>query len=226
MWYIAFQWVFCQDASMADTHSPFPSAEQRKRDREAKRQALLFAAASMFNARGFHTTSLDDVAASVGVTKPTIYHYLGNKERVLIECMRIGLIQLQQAADVAEREHGSGMGKLRTFLFRFAQVNMTEFGKCVIRTGDELLSAEGLEELRGLKRPIDNAMRKFISEGIADGSIAKGNVKLIAFTLAGALNWTGRWYKASGEFSPQVIAEQMTEFLITGLRPATEQRPE
>jgi len=199
--------------------SPFPTAQQREKDRDAKRHALLLAAARMFNTRGFHAASLDDVAASVGVTKPTIYHYLGNKERVLIECMRIGLIRLQEAADDANRTEGSGMEKLRAFLIGYAQVNMSEFGQCVIRTGDELLSAEGLDELRALKRPIDSAMRGFLTEGMADRSIIKGDVKLIAFGLAGALNWPGRWYKPSGELSPQTIAEQLTEFLVSGLAP-------
>ncbi len=199
--------------------SPFPTAQQRQRDRETKRNALLAAAARMFNARGFHASSLDDVAASVGVTKPTIYHYLGNKEQVLIECMRIGLVGLQQAADDANSTQGSGFEKLRTFLIRYAEVNMSEFGQCVIRTGDELLSAEGLEQLRSLKRPIDSALRAFLSEGMEDGSIAKGDVKLLAFMIAGALNWPGRWYKASGDLAPRVIAEELTALLVRGLPP-------
>jgi AcrR family transcriptional regulator len=203
--------------------SPFPTAQQRQKGREAKRGALLLAAAKMFNVRGFHASSLDDVAASVGVTKPTIYHYLGNKEQVLIACMRIGLTALQEAADEANCTHGNGLEKLRTFLMRYAQVNMSEFGQCVIRTGDELLSVEGLKELQSLKRPIDSAMRGFITEGITDGSIASGNVKLMAFALAGALNWPGRWYQADGEMSPQTIAENITDFLTLGFAPRNEQ---
>jgi len=173
--------------------SPFRTAEQREADRAAKRNALLLAAARMFNARGFHATSLDDVAASVGVTKPTIYHYLGNKEQVLIECMTIGLIQLQEAAAAARAEPGTAMERLCSFLRRYAEVNMAEFGQCVIRTDDELLSPEGLEKIRSLKRPIDAAMRSFIVEGIEEGSIVSADPKMLAFTLAGALNWPGRW---------------------------------
>jgi AcrR family transcriptional regulator len=197
--------------------SPFPTTEQRQRDRAAKRQALLLAAVRMFNSRGFHATSLEHVAASVGVTKPTIYHYLGNKEQVLIECMTIGLDQLRDAAAQARALPGSAMERLRTFLKRYAEVNMAEFGQCVIRTGDELLSEEGLEKLRSLKRLIDEAMREFICRGIAEGSIAPHDPKLLAFTLAGALNWPGRWYGADGPLRPAEIAEQMVAILETGL---------
>lgn len=200
-------------------HSPFRSPEQKLRDRTAKRNALLLAAARMFNARGFHATSLDDVAASVGVTKPTIYHYLGNKEQVLIECMTIGLNQLQDAAASARTEAGTGMDRLRRFLEEYAQVNMAEFGQCVIRTGDELLSPEGLEKLRALKRPIDTAMRTFIDEGISDGSIAPHDTKLLAFTLAGALNWPARWYISDSPLDSREIAVRMVKILMEGFAP-------
>lgn len=196
--------------------SPFPNAEQKAEQRAEKRLALLRAAARMFNARGFHATSLDDVAASVGVTKPTIYHYLGNKEQVLLECMTIGLVQLQDAAADARARPGRAIDRLREFLVRYAQVNLADFGQCVIRTGDELLSPAGLERMRGLKRPIDAAMRELIAEGIAEGSIAPHDVKLLAFTIAGALNWPARWYDADGELSAESLAEAMVAMLAAG----------
>ncbi|MGD9812545.1 MAG: TetR/AcrR family transcriptional regulator [Sphingobium sp.] len=199
--------------------SPFRTPEQRESDRAAKRHALLLAAARMFNTRGFHATSLDDVASSVGVTKPTIYHYLGNKEQVLIECMTIGLNQLQDAAATARSEPGTAMVRLRGFLERYAEVNMTEFGQCVIRTGDELLSPEGLEKLRALKRPIDAALRAFIVEGTEDGSIAPHDPMMLAFTLAGAVNWISRWYDEEGPLSPTEIAERVAGILASGFAP-------
>jgi AcrR family transcriptional regulator len=76
--------------------SPFRTASERLEDRALKRDAVLRAAVRMFNEKGFHATSLDDVAASLRVTKPLIYHYLGNKDQVLLECVRIGLRQLQR----------------------------------------------------------------------------------------------------------------------------------
>lgn len=200
---------------MAET-SPFPTAEQKAERRAEKRHALLLAAARMFNARGYHATSLDDVAASLGVTKPTIYHYLGNKEQVLLACMTIGLVQLQQVAADAAAQAGPAIERLRVFLTRYAEVNMTEFGKCVIRTGDELLSAEGRERMNDLKRPIDAAMRGLIAEGIAEGTVAAQDVRLLAFAIAGALNWPGRWFDPDGPMTPAELAEALVAILAHG----------
>tara|TARA_R110000782_G_scaffold78293_1_gene155808 strand:+ start:3451 stop:4119 length:669 start_codon:yes stop_codon:yes gene_type:complete len=169
--------------------SPFRTAQQRQQDRTAKRDALLLAAARMFNDRGFHATSLDDVAASLGVTKPTIYHYLGNKERVLIECMRIGLVALQKAADDVDGAQGNGMEKLRMFLIRYAQVNMSEFGQCVIRTGDEHLVRLGPRlcvSYRNICKSHSSAA--FAGCGLQSGA-TRIDLQLVAANIAPRMGW-------------------------------------
>ncbi len=204
---------------MAQTPSPFRTAEQRSRDRQAKKLALMEAAVRMFNTRGFHATSLDDVAASLGVTKPTVYHYLGNKENVLLECLRFGLRQLLDAATSARAEEGIAADRLRSFLVAYAQMNMSDFGRCVIRTPDEALSEESRDVLRALKQQIHGEMRSLIVEGIDDGSIACSDPNLLAFTLAGALNWPARWFHEGGGHSREETARRLVDNLAAGFLP-------
>ena len=108
--------------------------------------ALLLAAVRMFNERGFHATSLEDVAASLGVTKPVIYHHLGNKEQVLFECVRLGLEELALGAQAARETAGTGLDRLKTFLRSYAESVMGDFGKCAIRTTEESLSPQSYEK--------------------------------------------------------------------------------
>lgn len=199
--------------------SPFRSTAQKSEERAAKRYAVLRAAVRMFNERGFHATSLEDVATTLGITKPTIYHYLGNKDQVLLECLTIGLEQLLEAAEATRAEPGTGIDRLRHFLRRYAEINMDDFGRCVIRTGDEVLSRVSVKRYRELKREIDTAMRGLIEEAIADGSIPPLDSKLLAFTLAGALNWPARWHDPQGAQSAQELAEHMVDLLASGFLP-------
>jgi AcrR family transcriptional regulator len=199
--------------------SPFRSPGERAKDRVLKRDALLHAAVRIFNERGFHAASLDDVAASLGVTKPVVYHYLGNKDQVLFECVRIGLDQLRDAAVQMRRSPGTGLDRLKGFLQRYAEIILGDFGTCVIRTGDELLSAASRKRFRSLKSDIDQALRQLVKEAVADGSIAVVDVRLAAFTLAGALNWSARWYRPDGRSAPSEIAAAMVEILCVGLAP-------
>ena len=199
--------------------SPFPTPEQREAGRTAKRQAVLKAAVEMFNERGFHATSLEDVATSLGVSKPTIYHYLGNKDQVLLECVKIGLEQLLEAASAARKEPGRGIDRLEKFLCRYAQINMEPFGRCVIRTPEETISPDNLPTYRSLKRKIDTAMRELIEEAITDGSVAPIDSKLAAFVFAGALNWPARWHSPGGKQKPAELARKLVEVLALGYVP-------
>lgn len=209
------------DPASAAPASPFRTSAQRLRERAEKRDAVLRAAVRMFNAKGFHATSLDDVAASLGISKPTIYHYLGNKEQVLIECVSRGLEPLLAAAQAARGGPGSGLERLRGFLIQYARINMDDFGRCMVRTGDELLSPEAAREIRARKRAIDAALRTLIADGIADGSIAPVDVRMMAFALAGALNWPARWHEPSGALSPDAVAQALVDALVGGLAPRT-----
>jgi len=208
-----------ENPSDVQNRSPFRSPQQRRAERQAKRDAVLRAAVRMFNERGFHATSLDDVAASLGVSKPTIYHYLGNKDQVLLECCTLGLEQLLEAAAAARAASGSGLDRLARFLRLYAEITMDDFGRCVILTDDAALSAESRKRFRALKRQIDRAMRDLIEEGMADGSIAAGDPKLLAFTLAGALSWPARWFKSDGARDASDIARAMVEMLSAGFAP-------
>ena len=199
--------------------SPFRTAAEKEAERAAKREAVLRAAVRMFNQRGFHATSLDDVAASLGISKRTIYHYLANKDQVLLECVTIGQRQLLEAAEEARAEDGDGRHRLTRFLRRYAEINMDDFGRCVIRTGEEALSPASLPRYRQLKREIDNALRKLVEDAVADGSIAPVDVKMAAFTLAGALNWPARWHNPEGLVAADAIAEQLVAILTRGLDP-------
>lgn len=199
--------------------SPFKSPEDRAREKGLKKEALLRAAVRLFNARGFQAASLDEVAAELHISKPTIYRYLGNKEQVLLECVQRGLDMLQEAAAHAQSQSGSGLERLSRFLERYAEINMDDFGRCVIRTDDTFLSPEGRVRFRALKAKIDAAIRSLIEEGIGDGSIAQQDVKMAAFALAGALNWPAKWHDPSGAKPPEEIARALVKVLIQGLAP-------
>jgi AcrR family transcriptional regulator len=204
---------------METAASPFRSTRTNEGERREKRMALLIAAVRMFNERGFHATSLEDVAASLGVTKPVIYHHLGNKEQVLFECVRLGLEELRLGAEQARATAGSGLDRLKTFLRSYAESVMGDFGKCVIRTGDELLSPQSRADLRALKGRIDQDLRTMIEDAVADGSANVSDVRLTAFTLAGALNWPARWYRPDGDLDSRDIAYRLVDILCDGIMP-------
>jgi AcrR family transcriptional regulator len=199
------------------TRSPWLNAKERARQRGLKRDAVLHAAVQSFNERGFHATSLDDVAVSLNVTKPTIYHYFSSKDEILFECVRLGLEGIREAAKGVEERGGSGLERLKALMRDYAIVMTKDFGMCVTRTADHELSRESRTRFRALKREIDATVRRVVEDGMKDGSIRAGDVRLVTFTIAGALNWIARWYEAEGPLTPEEIADGVVATLVDGL---------
>lgn len=201
----------------APAKSLWPSAEVKERDRREKREAVLQAAVRAFNEKGFNATSLDDVATALNVTKPTIYHYFASKDEILFECVRRGLESIRDAAEAVEAHAGGGLERLRRLMLDYAIIMTKDFGMCVTRTVDHELSGDSRAKFRALKREIDQTVRRVVEQGMADGTIAKGDARLVTFTLTGALNWIARWYDEKGQLSPREVAEGCVAMLVAGL---------
>jgi AcrR family transcriptional regulator len=200
--------------------SPWRKIKDRVRDRELKREAVLRAAARAFNEKGFHNTSLDDVAARLNVTKPTLYYYVKSKDEILAECIRLGIALVEDAAfDPVDGTHDTGHQKLISVMRKYAEIVTMDFGRCVILVGEDDLTPEGRKNLRALKKRIDRTFRRCVEEGVRDGSIAPCNPKFATFTLAGALSWIARWYDESGPLGPSEVGEECIKILLKGLEP-------
>ena len=197
--------------------SPWRKAGERTREREIKREAVLRTAAQLFNEKGFHEVSLDEVAERLNVTKPTLYYYVKSKDEILAECVRSGLDLMQEAIARSDEAGGTAIDKLVAAMRKYAEIVTMDFGKCLIRVGEDPLPPESRREVRRLKAEIDREFRHLIELGIAEGSLRDVDPKLAAFTLAGALSWIGRWYRADGELSPDQIAEQCIGVLMGGI---------
>ena len=204
--------------------SPWTRPRERGRERAIKRDAVLRAAAQLFNEFGYHDTSLAMVAARLQVTKPTLYYYVRNKEEILFECVRLGLELLRAAIADAAASGGSAVDKLRAAMHEYALIVTRDYGMCLIRVGEDPLAPAGRKELRRLKAELDHEFRTLIEQGIAEGSLAPCDPKLAAFTLAGALSWIGRWYDPNGPLGAETVARESTAILMKGLAPRSRAR--
>jgi AcrR family transcriptional regulator len=201
--------------------SPWPVRSPRQRTRDVKREAVVRAAARAFNARGYHQTSIDEIAAALNVTKPTIYYYVANKEQLLLECILTGLERVLEPfrrprpAGVTARE------QLNDTIRHYAQAIASEYGGCMVRAEDLGLTPASLARIKELKSEIDHGIRQLLDEGARDGSIDTPDPKMTAFALAGALNWIAHWYRENQSMTAAEIAEAFVRIFNLGLTPRT-----
>ena len=203
----------------SDGRALWDSADARVRDRERKREAVILTAAQAFRERGYHNTSLDDIARELNVTKPTIYHYVENKEQLLFECFRAGLGRIMTGFDEVRDSPGSARERLGYVLRRYAEAITSSFGWCMVQAENQDLSPAMSRKVKELKAEIDRGMRKLIVEGIGDGSIRNCDPKMATFALAGAMNWIAYWYRSDDSLSAAEIAERYIDLFDLGMQP-------
>ena len=199
--------------------SPWRSRRQRPPERHAKTEAVLQAAARLFHRQGFHGTSLDDIARSLGVSKPTLYYYVASKEQLLFACVERGVAQLRAGfAELAARGV-EGRERLRAAMALYAEIVTSDLGLCVIHVGEDPLPEARRHELRALKGQVDAEFRQLIEQGMAAGWIAPGDAAMAAFTVVGALSGIGRWYRPDvhGAAELQEAKEHGIDMLMRGV---------
>src|SRR5207237_826386 len=167
--------------------SPWRASRERLRDRAVKREAVIRAAAREFNRKGYHNTSLDDIAARLEVTKPTVYYYVTSKEQLLFQCFVAGVEQIRAAFRDVRHLKVPARERLNAVLRHYGEAVASEFGWCMVRAEDQDLSPAMSRHIKALKSEIDHGIRRLIREGVQDGSIQPCDPKMTAFALAGAL---------------------------------------
>jgi AcrR family transcriptional regulator len=205
--------------------SPWRASRERVREREVKREAVIRAAAHAFNRKGYHNTSLDDIAAALEVTKPTVYYYVQNKEQLLFECFVTGVEALRASFHEVKQQKVTGRERLVGVLRRYGEAVASEFGWCMVRAEEQDLSPAMSSHIKALKSEIDQDIRRLIRDGIQDGSIHPCDPKMTAFALAGALNWIAHWYRENKSMTGAQIATAFVTIFENGLLPRAAAAP-
>lgn len=184
-----------------------------------KRTALLREAARAFNARGFHNTSLDDVAAALGVTKAALYHYVRSKQEILFECHMMAY-ELGDQALAHVREHsGTGLEKVGLVVRRFVELYSGEMGRFAVLSEHDALEPEQRDAVLARRDAFDRALRGLVEQGIADGSIRPLDAKLAVLFFMGAVNWMAtRWFRPDGPLTAVELAAGFEDLFLSAIR--------
>src|SRR5882757_2211692 len=157
--------------------------------RQRRRKAIVLAAGAAFNREGFHNTSMDELAAALNTSKPTLYQFFENKQKLLYACHQLAMDHGEQALALARRHRGTGREKLAIYCRRYMQGVMDDFGSCAVLTNvDALLKEDRLASISRRAR-ISAATRKLIEKGLKDLSLASVDSKLASLFVLGVMNW-------------------------------------
>jgi AcrR family transcriptional regulator len=185
---------------------------------------ILRAAERIFSERGYQATTLDDLAVAAKISRATFYSYFPSKEELLRRMYRQVNSTSQASIEQIARDDLPAPERLRRII-RFLVSYLATHKPLMQVFFSELLSLPPT-----MNRSVTQANRAFcdviegvVEEGVRTGAYIPLHPKLFTFALLGACNWMHRWYRPGGEWTPDMIADEIIRIIESGcLQPQTE----
>jgi AcrR family transcriptional regulator len=181
----------------------------------------LLAAHALFAEHGYAAVKMDQIAASVGVTKPLLYNYFGNKEQLYIACMeRAGDSLTRTIAEaVGQTESpgdalGAGVRAFFSFLDSDRAAWAVLFDETLPRGGEV---AERVADYRGvIVELVSGSMLAQLPQEKRDA--ARIEIEALSTALLGAAEALARWWLRTGEIGAADAADLLISTIEPGLR--------
>jgi AcrR family transcriptional regulator len=184
--------------------------------RKVRMEQTLKAAHALFAERGYRPVTMDEVAAAVGVTKPLLYNYFGNKERLYLACMEPAGEALVATVVGAVEQTSTPEQALRAGIHAFFEfVDQDRSSWRVLF--DETLPVEG-----GIARRIGE-YRTRIADLVAEAILAQLSppsgvrVEALSVALLGAAEALVRWWLRTESLTAEETAELLIQTVEPGL---------
>lgn len=177
---------------------------------------LLSAAARVFAEKGYHATTMRDLARATGMSLAGIYYYVKGKDELLYliqeRCFRSVLEGARGALEQATTPTERVTSFIRHHVTFFAG-HMSEMK--VLSHEASSLTGRRLERIKQLKRRYVDLLTTLLTQ--LDGrEDSRAESRVTAYALFGMMNWMYTWYDPAGPVSPLELADHVARLFLEG----------
>ena len=207
-------------AKRARPHHSLRSAGAKSRGKSGTRlEAVLRSAANIFFAKGFHATSIEDVARDVGMLKGSLYYYIKSKDDLLFQLLLAGI----EDGDAYIAKHIDPRGDPVEQLERAirAQIdyiiqNKVPFGLFLHEF--DSLPGKRQHKLTAVMSRYNNRFVELVQKGQQQGKLMDGEPWIIVNGMLGMCNWLYRWYDTDHVSDREPVKQAFVEMIFHGIR--------
>lgn len=186
----------------------------------APRSEQVYAAAlRLFREKGYHATSMQDIAAAVGLYKGSLYHYIGGKQDLLLQVFDRAMGKLVAdveaiAADTSLRPSA----QLRLVVGAHVSAVSTNMDALTVYLHEwRALAGDALANVQLQSERYTQLVSEIVARGVALGEFSTPDVRIATLGLLGMCNWLCQWYQPGGRLGPAEIAGHFADLVLDGL---------
>src|SRR5438067_11698144 len=183
----------------------------------ARRTELTRAAARLFAEKGYHGTSIGDLAEAMGVQKGSLYAHIESKQDLLYETMRDGAAAFHAGLDAIPDELPA-TEKIRLALRSHLRVVADQLDVATVFVQEwRYLEGDRRDEILQERRRYEERIRALFREGRELGDLRTDLDDATAALLAlSAANWAYTWLQPGRDTDD--LADRFYDVLINGMR--------
>ena len=187
------------------------------RKRTAIEEEILRVAADKFGKQGYQATTLDEIAATAGISRAAFYLYFPNKEELLHRMYNQVIASSQMAIEHIVAEDLPVAEKLRRIIRHQVRYMATNIPLSQVFFSEIFnLRPELGQWVKRANRAFGAVIERVVSEGVQKGELIPVHPKRFTYALIGMCNWMHRWYRPGGEWTPDTVAEEFILILESG----------
>jgi AcrR family transcriptional regulator len=184
---------------------------------DEKLDALLTSAAKVFAERGYHQTSMRDLAQHSGVSLSGLYYYVKSKQELLFliqdrnfTAVVAGLTEaLQGVRDPLDRLSRFVENHLGYFATHMAEMK-------VLSHESGSLTGEYLHKVNATKHDYARRLMDILADLEKSHGPAHANRRVATYALFGMMNWIYNWYDPMGDIDVSLLAQNLTRLFLGG----------
>lgn len=192
----------------------------KERKIEKKKEEILRSAAVVFAEKGYHGTTMEEIAAGLLMTKGSMYYYFKNKDELLYHCHKMIMdMSIEGMKGIIESSASSTEKLYRAIKSHIAIATSEKSMFMVMHKPGQHFTDDYLNDILEARSEYAQSFDYIIKEGIKTGEFQTVDVKMVRMIILGALNWTQEWFDPKGEKSPDEISEVFATYLMRMLKP-------
>jgi AcrR family transcriptional regulator len=187
---------------------------------QSRKDQILDAAERLFSERGYHATTIREIARELQIEGGSLYSHISGKQDLLYEIVLRGSEQFLRAAREVIASGGTARAQLRALIRRHLAIVAESTPRAVVHFHEwRHLDAARQAAIRQRRDEYEGYVRRIIRAGIERGEFAPGDERLIGLHVLSLLNWTYQWYRPGGTWNAENLADHLFDQLMRGLEP-------
>ena len=188
----------------------------------ANLEEIIAAAAKVFQTKGYHAATVQDIADAVGILKGSLYHHVKSKEDLLYLIVKEPIARIYERMTEIAGSDLPAAEKLRQAIRAHLEALDRHYPHLFVYLHErEEMKHRFREQFKLSPKQYERCWQQILREGVKSGEFRPDlDVQVASYGLLGMLNWLYKWYDPRGRLNVREIAEQFGTLALAGVAAA------